>query len=267
MSKKTAFAIACHPDDVDFMMAGTLIKLKEVGYEVHYMDIANGSLGTHQYTYEQIVRMRRQEAMDSAAAMGAIFHESICDDLEVFYNLYLLNKLIPVVREVAPDIILTHGPYDYMEDHTQAGRLAVAAAFCRGMINAKCAPTAQPMNKPVTVYHSMPHSITDMLRRPVVPGIFVNIASTIELKKKMLSCHRSQKEWLDVSQGSDAYLKEMVEKGEYFGKMSKRYTHAEGWIRHNHLGFCEPSADPLVAALGDDAFVNTEFEDSIRMEF
>ena len=84
MSKKTAFAIACHPDDVDFMMAGTLIKLKEAGYEVHYMDIANGSLGTHQYTYEQIVRMRRQEAMDSAAAMGAIFHESICDDLEVF---------------------------------------------------------------------------------------------------------------------------------------------------------------------------------------
>ena len=41
---KVAFAIACHPDDIEFMMAGTLTRLKEdLGYEIHYMNIANGS--------------------------------------------------------------------------------------------------------------------------------------------------------------------------------------------------------------------------------
>ena len=40
---KAAFAIACHPDDIEFGMAGTLIKLKEAGYEIHYMNIANAA--------------------------------------------------------------------------------------------------------------------------------------------------------------------------------------------------------------------------------
>ena len=43
---KTAMAIACHPDDIDFGMSGTLMMLKKAGYEIHYMDVANGSLGT-----------------------------------------------------------------------------------------------------------------------------------------------------------------------------------------------------------------------------
>ena len=60
---KAAFAIACHPDDIEFGMAGTLIKLKNAGYEIHYMNIANGSLGTNQYDYKTIVAMRREEAI------------------------------------------------------------------------------------------------------------------------------------------------------------------------------------------------------------
>ena len=41
-----AFAVAAHPDDIEFMMAGTLILLGRAGYELHYMTIANGSCGS-----------------------------------------------------------------------------------------------------------------------------------------------------------------------------------------------------------------------------
>ncbi|HEU4902789.1 MAG TPA: PIG-L family deacetylase, partial [Flavisolibacter sp.] len=34
---KTAIAIAAHPDDIEFMMAGTLLQLKAAGYETHYL--------------------------------------------------------------------------------------------------------------------------------------------------------------------------------------------------------------------------------------
>ncbi|MDD5727549.1 MAG: PIG-L family deacetylase [Victivallales bacterium] len=253
---KTAFAIASHPDDIEFTMAGTLIKLKEAGYEIHYMNISNGSLGTHQYDYETIVRMRRQEAIDASAIIGAHFHESLCDDLEVFYCSEILERLVPVVREAAPEIILTHGPYDYMEDHINAGRLAVSAAFCRGMVNFKCKPPQAAVNNKVTVYHSMPHSRTDQLKNPVFPEMFVDVGSTIETKKKMLACHRSQKDWLDVSQGKDAYLIDMAETCEYFGKMSPGFKYAEGWIRHNPVGFCDPQDNPLADALGKDVCMN-----------
>ena len=38
---KTAFAIACHPDDIEFMMAGTLFLLKRAGWDVHYMNLCD----------------------------------------------------------------------------------------------------------------------------------------------------------------------------------------------------------------------------------
>lgn len=248
MSKK-AFAIACHPDDIEFGMLGTLLMLKDAGYEVHYMNIANGSLGTNQYDYQTIVRMRREEAFHAASLVGAHYHESICDDLEVFYDYATLAKLVPIVREVEPEIILTQGPYDYMEDHINAGRLAVSAAFCRGMTNFKCAPTAKPTLQDVAVYHSMPHSITDQLRRPVEADFFVNIAPQMEKKRQALACHKSQKEWLDVSQGMDAYIKDMESRGILFGKQSGVFEFAEGWIQHNPIGFGPEKFNPLTAAL------------------
>ena len=253
---KTAFAIACHPDDIEFMMVGTLIKLKEAGYEIHYMNIANGSLGTNQYDYETIVKMRRQEAIDACAVIGANFHESLCDDLEVFYCKETLEQLVPIVRDVAPEIILTHGPYDYMEDHINAGRLAVSAAFCRGMTNFKCNPPREAIEGKVTVYHSMPHSLTDQLKNPIIPEMLVDVSSTIETKKTMLACHRSQKEWLDVSQGNDAYLIDMEQRCEHFGKMTSGFKYAEGWIQHSHVGYCDPQDNPLADALGNAVFFN-----------
>ena len=254
---KTAFAIACHPDDIEFMMAGTLIKLKEAGYEIHYMNIANGSLGTNQYDYETIVKMRRLEAIEACKVIGANFHESLCDDLEVFYCQDTLEKLVPIVREVAPEIILTHGPYDYMEDHVNSGRLAVSAAFCRGMTNFKCNPPHPAIDGKVTVYHSMPHSMTDQLKNPVIPEILVDVTSTIEDKKTMLACHRSQKEWLDSSQGMDSYLIDMMNICEYFGKNTDKFKYAEGWILHNPMGFCGKDDDPLSNALGKTVYKNS----------
>ncbi|MBO5202840.1 MAG: PIG-L family deacetylase [Lentisphaeria bacterium] len=266
---KRAMAIGCHPDDIEFMMAGTLLKLQKAGYEIHYMTVASGSLGTNQYDFETIKRIRRDEAKAAAESIGAIYHESVCDDIEVFYNLESIGGVLKSIREVAPEIILTHGPYDYMEDHVCTGRLAVTAAFCRGMGNAKTARPSQKFDDFLTVYHAMPHSLVDTLRRPVIPGIFVNVEPVIEMKKQMLSCHKSQQSWLDVSQATNSYIQGLVDGGKMIGRLSKKYEIAEGWIRHNPVGFCEKDDDPLMEALGPAgvAFINEEFENAIKVDF
>ncbi|MEO6036439.1 MAG: PIG-L family deacetylase, partial [Verrucomicrobiota bacterium] len=43
---KIAFAVAAHPDDIEFMMAGTLLLLKNAGYEIHYMNLSRGNCGS-----------------------------------------------------------------------------------------------------------------------------------------------------------------------------------------------------------------------------
>ena len=121
MSEKVAMAIACHPDDIEFQMAGTLLQLQKQGWEIHYMNVANGSLGSEKYDTETLIAMRREEAINACKLAGFHYHESICNDLEVFYNAELFGKLVPVVREVKPRIVLTNGPYDYMEDHVNTG--------------------------------------------------------------------------------------------------------------------------------------------------
>ena len=41
----TVLAIAAHPDDIEIFMSGTFMLLKEAGYELHYMNVANGCCG------------------------------------------------------------------------------------------------------------------------------------------------------------------------------------------------------------------------------
>ena len=250
MTKK-AFAIGAHPDDIEFMMAGTLLLLRQAGYETHYMTIANGSCGTSQLDVETITRIRRQESIHAAEFAGAIFHESLVNDIEIFYEQGLLQRLGATIREVAAEIILTHATVEYMEDHTNTCRLVLTAAFTRRMRNFPVEPPHPPVEQPVTIYHALPYGLRDPLRRPVQPEMYVDVTSVIRAKRQMLAQHRSQKEWLDASQGIDSYLLTMEEMCRDIGRLSGAYEYAEGWTRHLHLGYCDEGANPLLAALPD----------------
>jgi LmbE family N-acetylglucosaminyl deacetylase len=184
------------------------------------------------------------------------------NDLEIFYTDETLKRLAAIVREVAPQIILTHAPVDYMEDHINTCRLALSAAFTRGMPNYPTIPPRDPVNGPVTVYHAQPHGNRDPFGAVVRPSLFVDIESVIEEKTAMLACHKSQKQWLDTSQGMDSYLEAMKTAGRDVGRMSGRYQIAEGWRKHLHLGFCEASEDPLAEALSGLLYSETN-KDSV----
>ena len=75
-----------------------------------------------------------------------------------------------VVREVNPSIMLVPSNEDYMEDHMNAGRLAVTAAFCRGMSNFPTVPPTAPVEGEVTIYHALPYGLHDGMRRRVFAG-------------------------------------------------------------------------------------------------
>jgi LmbE family N-acetylglucosaminyl deacetylase len=245
-----AFAIAAHPDDIEFMMAGTLALLGQAGYELHYMTIANGCLGSMEHDAATTAHMRRNEARAAATLIGALFHESLVDDMGVYYDDNLLRRLSAIVREVAPEIILTHSTSEYMEDHTNTTRLVLSAAFVRGMPNYATAPPRPAIQQPVTVYHALPYGLLDPLRSPVTPGLYVDIGDTIDMKKAMLAAHRSQKQWLDKTQGIGAYIEAMEDMARRVGRMSGQFSVAEGWTRHLHLGYCAEDADPLAQTLG-----------------
>lgn len=244
-----ALAVVAHPDDIEFLMAGTLLLLGQAGYELHYMTVANGCCGSTRHDAPTTAGLRREESRRAAQYLGATYHESLTNDLEIFYDLPTLQRLASVVRLVAPRILLIHSPADYMEDHTNACRLAVTAAFSRGMPNFAVVPPRNPVPQDVTVYHAQPHGHTDALGQPMTPEFLVDISSVMQQKAEMLAIHESQRNWLDQSQGMDSYVETMRQLSREMGALSGKFAYAEGWRRHAHRGFCGPDADPLCDAL------------------
>lgn len=252
---KTVLAIVAHPDDIEFYAAGTLIKLRKAGYQLHFWNLADGGMGSSLVPENALRQQRALEAAASAELAGAVLHAPIFRDLEIQYTPTTLARVTAVVRQVRPTILITHPPEDYMEDHEVTCRLAVGAAFARGMPNFISDPPFDAVTTPLRIYHAMPHSGIDFRGRSVLPDIVVDIQDTIEWKRRMLALHESQHSWLLQSQGISTLETGMMEWSRRMGKISGSFLFGEGFFMHHHIGFCEPDFNPLIQSLPKDSSV------------
>ncbi len=86
----------------------------------------------------------------------------------------------------------------------------------------------------------------------------------MDSKRAMLACHVSKGEWLDASQGYSAYIESMCQNSALLGKVSGKYEYAEGWRRHNHLGFSQEDVDPLGELLDDVSWVDPKYAEWLQ---
>ena len=244
-ARKVALAIGAHPDDIEFLMAGTLLQLQGIGYSLHYLCLSNGNCGSLVHNAATIARIRTREARRASGVLGAIFHPPFCRDLEIFYDLKTLRRLACVIRRIRPTVLLTHSPDDYMEDHRSTCRLAVSAAFVRGVPNFQTSPRYRSALYDVAIYHAMPHGLGDEFGHRITPDCLVNTAPVQELQQEALVSHLSQRDWLEATQGLGSYIQTMVDFSREMARLSTCFSHAEGWRRHSPLGFSHPGFHPL----------------------
>ncbi len=258
---KSVLAIAAHPDDIEFSMAGTLFLLQRRGWNVHYMNIGTGSGGSSKRSPAEMEKIRCREAKAACALAGFHWHRPVTRDLTIQHVPEQLARIVSVVRTAKPDIILTQSLQDYMEDHQNTARLAATAGFCKGSTNAPCKPVRPLFQGTTIVYHALPHGFRDAMGKLQRAGLWVDISSVMEAKEAMLTCHASQRQWLADTQGMDSYTRSMTELSAAMGRMSGKYANAEGWRRHNPLGYSpNPAFDPLRDALADVAHVDEKYE-------
>lgn len=247
----SVLAIAAHPDDIEFVMAGTMLQLASRGWDLHYMNVCDGSRGSTTLDEATCAATRLEEAKQAATVLGATFYGPIARDMEVLYLPEHYRKIAAVVRQSRASVVLTHAPIDYMEDHETVCRMAVTAAFTHAMPNFATDPPEPIYEEPVTIYHAQPHGNKTPLGEAVVPHFYVDNTDVIDRKFEALGCHESQRAWLDSSQKMDSYTETMRTIGREVGRMSGKFEYAEGWRRREHWGFCGPDDDPLRTALAD----------------
>ena len=64
-------AVGAHPDDIEFLCAGTLLKFRNRGDEIFTAVLCNGDKGHYEIGPEELARIRRLEAEEAAKSEGA----------------------------------------------------------------------------------------------------------------------------------------------------------------------------------------------------
>src|ERR1700758_116294 len=129
-------SVLAHPDDAEFLCAGVMIRLvREHGWQAHIATMTPGDCGSAELPPEEISRLRRAEGARAAEMVGARDPCLEERDLRIFYSDPSLERVTRLLREVRPQIVLTHSPADYMLDHEMTSTLARAAAFAAPVPN------------------------------------------------------------------------------------------------------------------------------------
>lgn len=188
-------AVGAHPDDIEFQCAGTLARYAQRGDKVFMAISTNGEAGSSTSSPEETAKVREQEARLSAAIIGAELIWLGYRDEFLYEGQDVRLRYIDLVRETQPDVIITHDPQDdYHPDHLTTGQLlwntrVMAAA---GSIETGNAPWQK---------------IPDLYFMDTLGGInfrpqeYVDISSTIEVKRQMIRQHKSQIEFMNQRYG------------------------------------------------------------------
>jgi LmbE family N-acetylglucosaminyl deacetylase len=187
-----------HPDDAEFLCAGTVARFAHEGYRVQYVLATSGDKGSDDplATPERLIETRRAEQRAAAHVLGVeevafLAHQ----DGEVEVSIPFRRELALVIRQGRPDVVFTFDPwqrYQIHPDHRAVGQTtldAVAAARDRMYY-------PEQLVDGLTEHrvHNVYFFSTDQ------PNFYVDITSTIDLKIEALRAHASQIKSREISE-------------------------------------------------------------------
>lgn len=224
--KLDILAFAAHPDDTELSCSGTLATHIANGYKVGVIDLTRGELGTR-----GTVEIRDKEARDSASLLGL----SIRQNLELKDGFFKNNKknqlkLVKMIREYRPSIVLLNAPSDRHPDHGRAALLGLNSCFLAGLSKVD---TGQEAWRPKAMYHYI-QSIS------IVPDFVVDVSSGWQKKMEAIRCFKSQfhdptSNEPDTYISSPAFMEMIESRGKDLG-YSIGATYGEGFIKVKNLG-------------------------------
>lgn len=203
-------AFGAHPDDIEFRCGGTLAKYHQQGHKVTVCIATNGNIGSFRMSKAEIAAVRKAESQNSCNLIGAELLWLNEDDEFLFDTEKTRLKFIEAVRIAKPDVIFAPPYYrDYNPDHDITGYLAFIAR-----INATIAliqTEHPPIAKKAPIFFCTPMGANNF-----IPEYYVDITGTMETKKEMFLCHKSQQgDWCRDAFGVD-YLELLVREGKFY---------------------------------------------------
>lgn len=190
---QTILVIQAHPDDAEWLCAGTVALLVAEGRDVHYLFVTRGDAGSDdpKMTPERLSAIREREQRQAAEHLGVKsvrFLEGYRDG-EVEATLTLRRDLVEAIRRIKPDIVFSFDPWGSNGPHAHPDHRAVAVCTLDAAAVAR-----SRMSYPEQLVNGITsHSITQLYFYGTDrPNYWVDISSTLEIKLAALHLHASQ---------------------------------------------------------------------------
>ncbi len=115
---KTVLAFGAHPDDIEWRISGTLLRLSKRGYKIYIKDLTRGEKATLGTPKE-----REKEAMKAAKILKA--ERKILDfgDRNIKVDKKGKSVIQQIIKKYKPDIIFSPCYRDRHLDHENTGKL------------------------------------------------------------------------------------------------------------------------------------------------
>lgn len=240
-------SIQAHPDDAEILSGGTLALLSGLGHEITVVTLSAGDCGSTVHGPEEIAAIRKDEAAESAALIGAKYQWGGFRDLAIFSDDPSRRMVTGLLRDLRAEIVITAAPSDYLSDHEATNQLVRDACFAASVPNYETASPSPALPAIPHLYFVEPIGQRDRSGNLTVPDFTIDVTTTFETKTAMLAKHRSQRLWLQQQHGMDDYLKQMEDwtracgarAGVAFGEGFRHYT--------VHPYPCEPVLERLLS--------------------
>lgn len=245
---KTIVSIHAHPDDTEAWCAGTLKLLSNKGYRIVIVTMTAGGMGGIGSTEAETITIRKEEAREAAAVIGA---EYICmngRDGFLMDTPELRMEVNRIIRRYKAGIVMTHLPMDYHADHRVCCNIVEAATIISSLPNVPVAE--EPLEVTPLLYHTAPLTLTDPIGSPIpAPHFFVDVSSVMDTKREMLQHHQSQQILMKVMHKMDDFFGVVYQGNHDYGAMVG-VDYAEVFWQHLGGGFQkEPVVQKELATL------------------
>ena len=173
-------AIAAHPDDVELLCGGTLIKAAKAGRKTAVVDLTAGEMGTR-----GDAKSRAAEAEKAGKVMKLSARECLgMPDSGLVNTPATREQVARVIRKYQPRVVIAPALLGRHPDHRVAAELIRDACFVAGL--AKVAPDV-PRHRPLKIIHCM--TFRQDFEKPT---FVVDISDEFEQKLDAIRCFETQ---------------------------------------------------------------------------
>jgi N-acetylglucosamine malate deacetylase 1 len=207
-----ALAVFSHPDDAELTVAGTLLKLKSLGYRTGVLDMTRGEMGTR-----GTPEGRATEALEAARIMGLDVRLNLEQpDGHVWLTEAARTAMVRVIRTHKPKVIFTSHWDDPHPDHAATSRIVREAARLASMRRYDEEFGQGAARMPAVAY--------SVYSRLVLPSFVVDVSDFVEEKMQAIRAHASQFYRPDASEPSTrisekGFLDQIEYRMRYYGSL------------------------------------------------